>query len=166
MQRMLRTLLAVTVALVLVFGISGMAGACDKDIDCDVDCSTEIELCKSITGTVVVNVGATVNLTNLGDKNVNDICQTFGDENYVGDVTQIGLGNYSDVCQEGSYHTVGNIYQETWGLGYNVSTVLQWSGDSNFVGNITQLTPAGGYNVSSVVQEGNANKVGNIFQSS
>lgn len=164
---MLKTFLAVILALMLVFGISGMASACKPDIDCGVSCSSRINLCKSIRGCVRVKVGASVEVSPLGDKNVNDICQT-GYDNTLGDVVQYGLGNYSEVTQEGSYQEVGDIYQDTWGggHGYNVSVVVQWTGDSNRVGNITQLTLYGGYNVSSVVQNGSLNWVGDIYQSS
>jgi hypothetical protein len=162
---MLKTLLAVTLALMLVLGISGMASVCAKDIGCDVDCSTEIELGKSISGQIYVDVGATTGLSTFADKNVNDICQT-GYDNSVGDVTQFNLGNYSEVCQDGDYHEVGNIYQNSFAIGYNVSVVLQLGGSGNLVGWIDQQTPDGGYNISSVVQTGSLNTVGNIWQSS
>jgi hypothetical protein len=162
---MLKTLSAVTLAVMLVAGTCGMASASCSSICCSVDCETDISLDKDIDGTVEVDVGATIDMVDLYDKNVSDICQD-GDNNFVGGVTQFGMTNYSEVCQDGNLHDVGTIYQDSFlNIGGNVSVVVQFGGDDNNVGWIDQRTPNPGYNVSSVVQDGDSNIVGNIWQS-
>lgn len=127
---MLKKLLAGTLVVMLVVGISGMAMArghhrrgthvdIDIDIDKTVDCVLNFDL-----GVEALNY---INLSEITQDGVGD--------NYVGTVTQGQGANFSEIYQDGWGNGVGAVSQ--LGDMYNLSIITQ-QGNSNWVEYVDQ----------------------------
>ena len=123
---MLKTLLAVTLGLLLVAGLAGMASAAD------------------VTGAVTLDIDKTVDMTLTFDLgvgeldwiNLSEITQDGPGLNHVGYVHQVGGGNFSEIVQDGHENHVGAVLQGG-GECYCVSIITQ-QGHGNSVDCVEQ----------------------------
>lgn len=136
---MLKTLLAVTLALMLVFGLSGIAGfACgdnDNNDNGSCDCTSTVDT--SLTVTKIINVCVDIEVDDFDVANLSEIYQN-PTNNWVGQVRQEGMWNLSEICQNGDLNFVGQVVQYNWSDYANISTICQ-DGYNNGVGTVYQM---------------------------
>jgi len=125
---MLKRLLAVTLAVMLVMAVAGIASAhhrCRCKTDIDVDLEIDVNLTDSTCADMVLN-------------NVLSVC-TSGDSNLVTTLDQYGGSNLLIIEQKGDMNEVSSVLQDndTSLAGMNVATICQ-RGDLNIVTDIYQ----------------------------